>query len=149
MNRLNPALPPSQRSLSIIENLLPGFCVRVRGSFFTRDHRGVIEQVDKTTSLLGKKDLLFSALDDGCGMHIIGFFEFLARDILELGFGDEGLSFGADEFLFQGDEFGGFWLFVLELLDLVLDLQSPLKLATLLSSHFRILEGHSPSASPA
>jgi hypothetical protein len=55
-------------------------------------------------------------------VDVVGFFELLAGDVGELGFGDEGLGFGADELLFEGDELGGLGLFVLELLDFVLDL---------------------------
>jgi hypothetical protein len=56
-------------------------------------------------------------------VDVIGFLELLASDVGELGFGDEGLGFGADELLLEGDEFGGLGFFVFELLDLVLDLR--------------------------
>jgi hypothetical protein len=62
-------------------------------------------------------------------VHVVGFFEFLARDVGELGFGDEGLGFGADELLLEGDEFGGLGFFVFELLDFVLDLMVWISLA--------------------
>lgn len=75
---------------------------------------------------LGEDDLFLGALDDGGGVEVEGFLELLAGYVGELGVGDEGLGFGADELLFEGDEFGGFGFFVLELLDLVLDLQGAL-----------------------
>jgi hypothetical protein len=70
-----------------------------------------------------EQDLLLGALDHGRGVNVVGFFELLARDVGELGFGNEGLGFGADELLLEGDEFGGFGFFVLELLNLILDLE--------------------------
>jgi hypothetical protein len=50
-----------------------------------------------------------------------GSLELLARDVGELGFGDEGLGFGADELLFKDDDLGAVGLFVFELGDLVGD----------------------------
>lgn len=55
-------------------------------------------------------------------MDVVGLLELLAGDVCELGFGDERLGFGADELLLEGDNLGRFWLLVLELLDLILDL---------------------------
>lgn len=48
------------------------------------------------------------------GVELVGEcgFEFLARNVAELGFGDEGLGFGADEFLFEDGELGRGGVFV-------------------------------------
>lgn len=70
-----------------------------------------------------EQDLLLGALNDGRGVQVVGFFEFLAGNVRKLGFGYQALGFGADQLLLQRDELGGFGLFVLELLDLVLDLR--------------------------
>jgi hypothetical protein len=66
--------------------------------------------------------LLLGSLDHGGGVDVVGFFEFLAGDVGELSLGDERLGFGADELLLKGDELGGLGLFVLQFLDLILDL---------------------------
>lgn len=42
-----------------------------------------------------------------------------AYDVGELGFGDEVLCFGSDEFLLERHELGALWLFVFEFLDFV------------------------------
>lgn len=46
-------------------------------------------------------------------MNRVGFTKFLASDVCELSFGDEGLCFRADEFLLEGDDFSGGWFLVL------------------------------------
>lgn len=71
----------------------------------------------------GKQNLLLGSLDDRGGVDVVSFFELLAGDVGELGLGNEGLRFGADELLLESYELGGFGLFVLELLDLILDLK--------------------------
>ena len=115
-------LPRPQALFGVVKRLPCGFGVGVPWALLTRYNGRIVEQVDELTCLGREKDLLLSALNDGCGMDVIGFFELLTGDVGELGFGDERLGFGADELLFQGDEFGGFGFFVLELLDLILDL---------------------------
>ena len=50
-----------------------------------------------------------------------GGLELLARDVGELGFGDEGLGLGAHEFLFEDDDARAVGLFVFQLGDLVGD----------------------------
>ena len=99
-----------------------GLSVGVRWALLAGHDGRVVEQVDELAGLGREQDLLLGALDDGCSVDVVGLFELLARNVGELGFGDERLGFGADELLFQGDEFGGFGFFVLELLDLILDL---------------------------
>jgi hypothetical protein len=64
---------------------------------------------------LGEEDLLLGALDDGGGAEVVGFLELLSGDVGELSLGDEGLGFGADELLLEGDELGGFGFLLLEL----------------------------------
>ena len=50
-----------------------------------------------------------------------GGLQLFAGYVRELGFGDEGFGFGADEFLFEHDDLGGLRFFVFELGDLVGD----------------------------
>ena len=115
-------LPRPQALLGIVQREPCGLGVGVRGALLAGYDGRVVEQVDQLACLGCEQDLLLGALDDGRGVDVVGFLELLARDVGELGFGDEGLGFGADELLLEGDELGGFGLFVLELLDLVLDL---------------------------
>lgn len=55
-------------------------------------------------------------------MDVVCLLELLAGDVGQLSLGDERLGFGADELLLEGDELGGLGLFVLQFLDLILDL---------------------------
>lgn len=65
---------------------------------------------------------LFAVLAECVELVLEGGFEFFAGDVGELGFGDEGLGFGADEFLFEDYDAGGLRILVLQLGDLVGDL---------------------------
>ena len=121
-NPLMPRLPRPQPFLGIIQRLPRGLRISVNRALLAGHNRRVVEQVNQLAGLRCEQDLFLGALDDGSGVDVVGFFEFLARDVGELGFGDEGLGFGADELLLEGDEFGGFGFFVFELLDFVLDL---------------------------
>jgi hypothetical protein len=96
-------LPRSKTLLGIVQRLPCGFTVGVDRTLFAGHDGRVVEQVDELAGLRCEQDLLFGALDDGCGVDVIGFLELLARDVGELGFGDEGLRFGADELLLEGD----------------------------------------------
>lgn len=115
-------LPRPQTLLSIIQRLPRGLSVSVRWALLAGHDGRVVEQVNQLAGLSREQNLLLGALDDGRGVDVVGFFELLAGDVGELGFGDEGLGFGADELLLECDEFGGFGFFVFELLDLVLNL---------------------------
>jgi hypothetical protein len=115
-------LPRPQTLFGVVQRLSRSLGVGIRWALLAGHDGRVVEQVDELARLGREQDLLLGALDDGCGVDVVGLFELLARDVGELGFGDEGLGFGADELLLEGDELGGFGLFVLELLDLVLDL---------------------------
>lgn len=99
-------LPRSQTLFGVIERLSRGFSVGVRRALLAGHDGRVVEQVDELAGLGREQDLLLGALDDGCSVDVVGLFELLARNVGELGFGDERLGFGADELLFQGDELG-------------------------------------------
>jgi len=57
------------------------------------------------------------------GIELVGecCLELLAGDVGELGFGDKGLGFGTNQFLFEDDDARGVGVFVLELGNLVGD----------------------------
>ena len=115
-------LPRPQTLFGVVERLPCGLGVGVPWALLAGYNGRVVEQVDELACLGREQDLLLSALNDGCGVNVVGLFELLTRDVGELGFGDERLGFGADKLLFERDELGRFRLFVLELLNLVLDL---------------------------
>ena len=115
-------LPRSQTLFGVIECLSRCLSVGVRWALLAGHDRRVVKQVDELARLGREQDLLLGALDDGRGVDVVSFFELLAGDVGELGFGDERLRFGADELLFEGDELGRFGFLVLELLNLVLNL---------------------------
>ena len=99
-------LPCPQTLFGIVERLSRGLSVGVRRALLARHDGSVVEQVDELAGLGCEQDLLLGALDDGRGVDIVGFLELLARDVGELGFGNERLSFGADKLLFEGNELG-------------------------------------------
>lgn len=106
-------LPGSQALFCVVESLPCLLGVVVSWALLAWYNGRVVEQVDELARLGREQDLLLGSLDDGGGVEVVGLFELLAGDVGELGFGDEGLGFGADEFLLEGDELGGLWLLVL------------------------------------
>ena len=121
-DRLHVRLPSPEVTLGVGEDLPAVVDLGEGGALLAGDDGGVVEEVDEVAGALGEEDLFLGTLDDGGGVEVEGFLELLAGDVGELGVGDKGLGFGADEFLLEGDEFGGFGFFVLEFLNLVLDL---------------------------
>lgn len=99
-------LPVPQTIFGVVQRLSRQLCLVVRWALFARDDGRVVEQVDKLARLRGEQDLLLGALDDGGGVDVVGFLEFLAGDVCELRFGDEGLGFGADELLLESYKLG-------------------------------------------
>jgi hypothetical protein len=115
-------LPSPQTLLCVVESLSCQLGVVVGWALLAGHNGRVVEQVDELSRLGREQDLLLGSLDHGGGVDVVGFFELLAGDVGELSLGDERLGFGADEFLLEGDELGGLGLFVLQFLDLILDL---------------------------
>jgi hypothetical protein len=115
--------PAAEGGLGVVEDFTGGGLLGVCGALLAGDDGSVVEEVEEFTGVLGEQDLLLGALNHGRGVEVVGFLEFLAGYVGELGFGDEGLGFGADELLLEGDDLGGFGLLLLELGDLVEDLQ--------------------------
>lgn len=99
-------LPCSQTLFGVVEGQSGGLSVGVRWALLAGHDGRVVKQVDELAGLGCEQDLLLGALDHGGGVDVVGFLELLARDVGELGFGDEGLRFGADELLLEGDELG-------------------------------------------
>jgi hypothetical protein len=82
-------LPSPQTLLRVVESLSCQLGVVVGRTLLAGNDGRVVEQVDELARLGREQDLLLGALDDGGGVDVVGFFEFLARDVGELGFGDE------------------------------------------------------------
>jgi hypothetical protein len=75
---LQVGLPHLEIVLSICENLSRICAVRKRVADITWNHRCVVKQVQKATSMLGKDDLLLSTLYRSSEVEIICFLELLA-----------------------------------------------------------------------
>lgn len=119
-------LPLSEFGLGLIEDIFCDLAVLEGSVGVAWDDRSVVDHFKQDAGILGEQDLLLGALDDGGSVNVVGFLELLAGDVGQLSFGDERLCFCADELLLEGDDLGGTWLLVFQLLDLVLDLCSGL-----------------------
>jgi hypothetical protein len=73
--------------------------------------------------LFCENGLLLGAFDHGSEVDGVGFAELLARDVCELGFGNERLCLCSDKLLLELSNLGAGWLLVLELLQLIGDLR--------------------------
>lgn len=99
----------------------------------------IVNQVDKSTRMLGQNGLLFSTLDGCCEVLVVRLLEFLASlhyvstftstasifgtyDIRQLCLSNQALGFGANKLLFKLDNLGALRLLVLQLGNLVRDL---------------------------
>lgn len=88
MHRLNVPAPGPQARFSIVQDLARDLGVLVRSALLAGHDGRVVQQVDEAAGLGCEEDLLLGALDDGGGVQVVGFFEFLAGDVGELRFGD-------------------------------------------------------------
>lgn len=88
MNGLNIPAPAPQARFSIVQDLARDLGVLVRSALLAGHDGRVVQQVDEAAGLGCEEDLLLGALDDGGGVQVVGFFEFLAGDVGELRFGD-------------------------------------------------------------
>lgn len=92
------------------------------GASFTWGNRGIIDKLEEVLSVTSDNSKLLAVFAESIELVGVGRLQLLTSDIGELGFGDEGLGFGTDKFLFKNYNLGGVGLLVLELCDLVGDL---------------------------
>lgn len=94
----------------------------------------IIDKVQETASVLSQDDLLLCSLDGGCKVMVVSLLELLASlkesaeckdceelpyNVVELCFGHQALSFGADKLLLELDYLSTLRLLVLEFGNLV------------------------------
>jgi len=113
--------PVREGVLAVLDDRLGGLVAVVGGARFTGGHGGVVDELEEVLAEAGDDGHLLAVFAEGVELVGEGCLEFLAGDIGELGFGDEGLGFGADEFLFEDDDARAVRVFVFELGDLVGD----------------------------
>jgi hypothetical protein len=115
------AHPVGERVLAVLDNGFGGLVAIVGVAGLAGGDRGVIHKLEEVLAVAGDDGQLLAVLAHGIELVGKGGLELFARDVGELGFGDEGFGFGADEFLFEDDDARAVGLFVLELSDLVGD----------------------------
>lgn len=114
--------PVRQGVLAVLNDGLGGLVSVVGGARLARGHGGVVDELQEVLPVPGDDGELLAVLAEGVELVRVRGLELLARDVGELGFGDEGLGLGADELLLEHHDLGGVGLLVLELGDLVGDL---------------------------
>ena len=113
--------PIGERVLAVLDDGLGGLVAVVGvAGLAGRDGR-VVHQLEQVLAVAGDDGQLLAVLAHRVELVGEGRLELLACDVGELGFGDKGFGFGADEFLFEDDDARAVGLFVLELGDLVGD----------------------------
>lgn len=111
--------PVSEFVLGNIQDLSCVLSVSESGVGISRNNRSVVNEVEQLSCVLGQKNLLLGALNDGSSVNVVSLLELLAGDVGKLSLGDERLSLCADKLLLEGDNLGGAGLLVLQLLNLV------------------------------
>lgn len=113
--------PVGERVLAVLDNGLASLVAVVRSAGFTWCDGGVVDEFEQMLSVAGDDGHLFAVFAQGVELVGVGGLDLLAGDVGELGFGNEGLCLGTDEFLLEDDYSGGVGFFVLELGDLIGD----------------------------
>jgi hypothetical protein len=114
--------PVGQGVLAVLDDGLAGLVAVVGRAGLAGGDGRVVDQLEEVLAVAGDDGDLLAVLAQGIELVRVGGLDLLARDVGELGFGDEGLGLGADELLLEDDNLGGVGFFVLELGDLVRDL---------------------------
>lgn len=114
--------PVGQRILTVLNDRLGCFVAVIRGTAFARGDGAVIDEFQEVLAVPGDDGEFLAVLAQGIELVGEGSFQFFTCDIAELGLSNQGLGFGADQFLFEDDDAGAVRLLVLELGDLVGDL---------------------------
>lgn len=99
-----------------------GFVTVIGFSCLARSDGGIVDQFQKMLAVAGDDGQFLRVLTERIELVGESGLELLAGDIGKLGFGDEGLGFGADKLLLEDNDTGRVGLFVFELSDLVGDL---------------------------
>ena len=114
--------PVGQCILAVLNNGLGSFVAVVGRATLTRGDRSVIDQLQEVLSVSCNDGGLFTVFTESIELVGESSLQLLAGDVGQLSFGDQGLGFGANEFLFQDDNARAVGFLVLELGNLVGDL---------------------------
>ena len=113
--------PVGERILAILNDCLGGFIPVVCSAGLAWGDWGVIDKLEEMFAVTCDDSKFFAVFAESVELVGVGCLELLTSDVGELGFGNEGFGFCADELLFENDNFGGIGLFVFELGDLIGD----------------------------
>lgn len=116
------AHPVAESVLAVLDDGLAGVVAVVGLAGFAGGDGGVVDEVEEVLAVAGDDGDLLAVLTEGVELVLEGGLDLFAGDVGKLGFGDEGLGLGADEFLFEDDDARGLRVLVLQLGDLVRDL---------------------------
>ena len=114
--------PVAERVLTILDDGLAGVVAIVGLTGLTGGNGGIVDQLEQVLSVAGDDGNLLGVLAHGVELVLESSLDLLAGDVGQLGLGDQGLGFGADQLLLQDDDAGRVGVLVLELGDLVGDL---------------------------
>jgi hypothetical protein len=114
--------PVGECVLAVLDDRLGGLVAVVGGAGLAGGDGGVVDELEEVLAVPGDDGDLLAVLAQGVELVGEGGLELLTGDVAELGLGDEGLGFGADELLLEDDDLGGVGLLVLQLGDLIGDL---------------------------
>lgn len=123
VNRLDVGSPGSELVFGNVQDFSCSLSVSEGGVGISGNDGSVVNEVEQLSCVLGQKDLLLGALNDGSSVNVVSLLELLAGDVGKLSLGDEGLCLCANKLLLESDDLGGAGLLVLKLLNLVGDLQ--------------------------
>jgi hypothetical protein len=123
VNGLDVGSPVSELVLGHVQDFSCGLSVSESRVGISGNDGSVINEVEQLSCVLGQKNLLLGALNDGSSVNVVSLLELLAGDVGKLSLGDERLGLCTDKLLLKSDNLGGAGLLVLELLDLIGNLQ--------------------------
>jgi hypothetical protein len=116
------AHPVGERLLAILDDGLAGVVSVIGGASLTRSDRSVVNKIQQVLAVASDESNLLTVLAKGIELVLEGRLELLTRDVGQLSLRNEGLSLGANQFLFQDDDPRRVGVAVLELGDLIGDL---------------------------
>ena len=114
--------PVRERVLAVLDNGLAGLVSVVRIARLAGRDRSVVDEFEEMLAVAGDDGEFLRVLAECVELVGEGCLELLARDVGELGLGDERLGFGADQLLLEDDDLGAVGFLVFQLGDLVGDL---------------------------
>lgn len=129
--------PVGQRVLAVLDDGLAGLVAVVGRPGLAGRHGRVVNQLQQMLAVAGNDGDLFAVLAQGVKVVAVGRLDLLARDVGQLGLGDERLGLGTDELLLENDNLGRVWLLVLEAGDFVGNLLLPCLLSAEVAGRLR------------